>query len=416
MDRGVPFTDGQLLTEEQALARLDPGRSRGSSHWPWPNLSMKDCRAALRQFEGAASDILAHGVAGAPLAGDPEVLGLAGYISGMGPLLGHWIATKALAAPADVAETFACHLDHNRARAARMTRDTAAIVAQLASLGIESTVLKGMHTAHAYFPLGTRPAADVDLLVSDGDASRANRYFEDSGAELIARHDFEMTWRPSSSSRAPRTLRYLHRDDPWAIDLHWTLDRRRAAWAPWLRFTGIANPGEAPRLECIGAHVLPQPLLLLYLACHASCDFQNMTLLRQVELALVIRRDSQLGTLQWAEMLAQGERTHLLGAIYPALFLCEKLCPGTVPEHVIARCQARAPAAVARMVRGLTPAGAQRLKRLSPLERFMWAGSPREFARYFISDLFSPGRSASETMKIQRARIRRIAFWLANQG
>ena len=56
-----------------------------------------------------------------------------------------------------------------------------------------------------------------------------------------------------------------------------------------------------------------------------------MSLLRLVELVLVIRKDCAAGLLCWDAFLAMAERTGSLGFAFPALKLCDELAPGTVP-------------------------------------------------------------------------------------
>ena len=158
------------------------------------------------------------------------------------------------------------------------------------------------------------------------------------------------------------------------------------------------------------ATVLPQPLLLLQLAIHASCGFQSLNMLRLVELALIIRRDVAAGLLRWDAFSALAERLGAFGLIYPALRLCEMLVPGTIPPEVAAQCTLRTPAAVRRVVDRLTPADAQRVVRYSMAEKFMWSGSQLGIVRQLLSDLVPPGiESLSGLLGIYRTRAWKIA-------
>src|SRR5262249_9492433 len=138
------------------------------------------------------------------------------------------------------------------------------------------------------------------------------------------------------------------------------------------RLLPASPPGQWPRSSA--ARVLGQPLLALHLAAHISQEMLNMTLLRMVELALVLRRDGASGALDWDDFLA-GARTIGGGRrVYAALYFCERLVPGTVPLAVLAACRADAPARLRRVLEDLTPATATPLGRRHSLrERFMWA-------------------------------------------
>src|SRR5262249_25227629 len=103
-------------------------------------------------------------------------------------------------------------------------------------------------------------------------------------------------------------------------------------------------------------------------------EMLSVTLLRLVELILVLRRDNTSGVLDWDEFLA-GTRTIGGGqTVYAALYFCEQLAPETVPPPVLAACRADAPARLRRVLADLTPATATPLGRRHSLrERFMWA-------------------------------------------
>ena len=98
---------------------------------------------------------------------DAAAVGLAGYTSGMGPLLGHWIAAGRVDGEPEIARTLAAHLSDNAVRAERLARETERTVAALCEAGVEVVVLKGQHTARSHFPApATRPCSDIDLLVA----------------------------------------------------------------------------------------------------------------------------------------------------------------------------------------------------------------------------------------------------------
>jgi len=123
------------------------------------------------------------------------------------------------------------------------------------------------------------------------------------------------------------------------------------------------------------------------LAVHAGAGLQNLNLLRLVELALVVRRDTGSGALAWDAFVAAGRRAGALGYAFPALHLSNALCPGLISTDVLAACAQHAPAGVARFVQRLTPATAQRVDRTSLAEHFMWSRGWADHLRQLAADV-----------------------------
>ena len=66
------------------------------------------------------------------------------------------------------------------------------VLAQMERAGLEPGVIKGFHTAHAYFPEpGARPFYDVDVVVPPAAIAHAERLLGEAGfvAEQASRHD-----------------------------------------------------------------------------------------------------------------------------------------------------------------------------------------------------------------------------------
>ena len=397
------------LTAHDLRRRFLWARRQGRPAWLWPEVPIPAWRAAMHEI-GAASSAMLAGAPRARLQGDPEAIGLAGYTSGMGPLLGLWTEQGRLESDGLVRALLDRHLVQNRIRGARMTAAAKGVAARLAGAGVKAVVLKGMHTGDAYFPeAGARPASDIDLLVEAADVGPAEAALQAEGLALKRRGRWESTWVSPSDAGAPRSLTYVHADDPWSVDLHSSLN----VWAG-----GGSPPAELDRARPMSAggawasdpaaRVLEQPLLVLYLAAHAGAGWQNLTLLRQVELALVIRQDFAADRLSWAAVLEVGARTGALGYAYPALRLCEALVPGTVPPPVLDDCSSRAPEAVRQAIAGLTPATAQRIDRASLAEHFMWASGWRARLRQVGADLVPDVRSWPALVGIYEERAWRI--------
>ena len=397
---GCGLEGDPVLSAGEVRRRFAWARRQGRPAWLWPDIAIADWRRALVQIEGATSAVLA-GNEGVTLAAALPAIGLAGYTSGMGPLLGLWVEQGRLGVDDGVGEVLARHLAHNRIRTARMGAAACDLVETLAARGVEAVLLKGAHTGARYFPEpGARPASDIDLLVRSAEVPIAEAALGRGGLFLKSRGRWESSWDSAAARPVPRTLTYVHADDPWSVDLHGSLNIAAGAASP------VADLDAAEPMRGFGG--LDQPLLLLHLAAHAGAGWQNLTLLRQVELVLVIREDTRVGRLSWEAFLDVGGRTRALGYAYPGLRLCEVLAPGTVPVAVLERCADRAPAAVRRAIARMTPASAQRIDRSSLAEHFMWSPGWGGSLRQLASDILPDVRSWPELLGIYEERAWRL--------
>ena len=363
------------LDPETARQRLLRARFRARPERLWPDLrpdQLQDALKVIAEMAGAAllnerKQVLAEA---------DQALSVAGYVSGMGPLLGYWIECGLIDAPADVEDIFSLHLRHNRRRMLRLTAEAVAMARLFDGAGITPTIIKGMHTAHAYFPEpGTRPVSDIDLVMgSTGAMNAAQRLLSERGylpGPLIIPEN-RQDWRRPDVPETPRSLDFVHQDDPWTIDLQASFDRHFPA-GKIVRLDELASSAAMaawPLSDC--ANVLPQPLLTLHLAVHASQGFNSLTLMRLTELALVIRADRANGILIWEEFVELADRIGALGFVYPAFLFTEELAAGTIPADILARCAAAAPRAVRRFLSGHTCWSVQRIHRWSRQEAFVW--------------------------------------------
>lgn len=397
------------IPSEEVRRRFVWARRQGKPAWLWPETPAAAWRLALEQIGAATAAVLA-GEPSARLEGEPQSIGLAGYTSGLGPLLGLWLEQGRLQADGPIQTVLARHLAHNRVRASRMTAAAVELVGRLADDGVPALILKGAHTGPAYFPeLGARPASDIDLLVAADDAAAAEAAMVRGGFVLKLRSRWESSWVAPAAASEPRSLTYVHAADPWSIDLHNALKISVGAGMPTADLDRATPTAGAARWTVDPrARVLDQPLLLLHLAAHAGAGWQNLTLLRQVELVLVIRQDLAAGRLSWEGFLEAGARTGALGYAYPALRMAGALAPGAVPDAVLDRCAACAPGAVRRALDRLTPASAQRIDRASVGEHFMWVQDWRGGLRLLLSDLILAGRPWPELRRIYEERAWRL--------
>jgi hypothetical protein len=398
--------DADAITPEEVRRRFRWAKRQGDPAWLWPEVPRAAWREALLTIEGATREALTSGAATRTVNGDPAALGLAAYTCGLGPLLGRWLEQGRLKSGPAIAPVLERHLQHSRRRAGRLQAAGLRVVRELLDRGVPVTVLKGAHTGLDYFPEpGVRPASDIDLLIDPADAETAEEVLTGLGLVPYSRTERECSWRPADGPAQPRSLTHVHQDDPWSVDLHTSLDLVVSAGAPLAELDRL-HPmcsarrwGPEPR-----AAVLDQPLLLLHLAVHAGSGLQNLTLLRLVELGLVIRQDLASEALDWRGFLEAGGRAGLLGYAYPALNLADQLWPGATPGWVLERCAAEAPAGVRRVVGRLAPATAQRIERGSLQEHFMWTSGWAERMRQLAADLVPAAGSWRELMWIYERR------------
>lgn len=351
----------------------------------WPDVTPAAFRAGQEEVARVASAAL--GAAGGPVvlrippAADLRTLGIGAMTAGMGPLLGWWIETGRVRADADARALFAAHLEQGRLRARRLRRELEGLAAAFTGRGVPFVALKGGETAWRYFPdPGTRPLADLDLLVAPGDVRPAEEALRALGftqdAVLVPERGH---WLPAERGKV-RSLEMPDADNPWHVDLHVSLDRRHAAgivaslgavspaaWEPW---PGLAG----------SAHVLSQPIHLAYLAVHASSDFTILPMVRLVELVLVARREFHGRPERWAALLELLRETRSARFVHPALDLAERLVPGTVDPRVLDVVRAAASPRLRRAVAAVTPGSSQRLYVRPAAGRLVWAETLREAA------------------------------------
>lgn len=394
------------LSPQEVIKRFRWAKRRGTPAWLWPETSVEQWRDALHRIEPIVRGALGGDPSGHALDGDAEAVGLACYTSGVGPLLGWWRGHQLIETSPEVGAVLDLHLAHNQQRAARMEAAALTLVEALYQRGVSALILKGAHTARDYFPdPGTRPASDIDLLIDPAATSHVEEAMLACGYIAAARGRYESNWRLEGAPEHPKSLRLVHCDDPWSVDIHTSLNVPVSAGAPVAELDA-AEPLASRRRWSVSpnARTLEQPLLLLHLAVHAGGGLQNLTLLRLVELHFVIRRDIANGLLSWGAFMDLGRRTGSLGFAWPALKLCEDLVPATVPEDVLRACALSVPPGARRVVERLVPATAQRVDRASISEHFMWAAGASGRLRQAAWD-FAPSRSWSQLRLLYQKRL-----------
>ena len=415
--------DSLDLAPELVQERLKWAREQGHPFYLWPDMSVGEWRASLREIERVTTHILTDGsppVLVLPLTADTRKMGVAAFTSGMGALLGYWIEVGKLAAPPEISDLFSLHLRHGRERARLLSDELHKAVELLAAVGIDPIVIKGAHTAHIYFPdPGTRPASDLDLVIARDEVEEASRALREGGYVETNRQGrpYKSDWAPPGASTTLRSLEVTHRDNPLTMDLHTTLDRNffgvgMVSFGPLgdssTRRHVLGTPGGGQ--GGIGVRILTQPVLAASLAAHASEGLLNLSMVRLVELVLVLRRDRARGELVWADLCSVLERADALRFTYPAFEMAERLVPGTLEPGFMSRLAEAAPVRMRRVMAGLQPFSAHRFANIALDERFMWARGPVEHVRRALHMLWPArvGLSLRTLGRLYANRLRRI--------
>jgi len=403
------------MNSDEAARRTDKYLRTLNPRDLWPDVTERAFAGPIAEIARIATALLAEPGSRAALneraAGTTATLTAALGASCTGPLLGYWVACGRLDVPPNVAALLAQQLEHGRARAHRLGDALARVLDILSEVGVSGVVLKGMHTGHVYFPdPGCRPCGDIDVLIARESVPAAHRALSAHGFVADPLSPLGRTsWTPAERSSVV-SVDFPSADNPWTLDLHWTLDRR-------VKETEMAVFGalEAGDLQpwAVGSRrvqALRQPLLTAYLAVHASDHLVALPLLRLVELVMVARRDRGRD-LDWHACLDRLKRAAPFA--YPALDLAERLSPGTVDAEVLNRLRAQVPARVRQFVDRIAPSTAQQLYRRSYEGRFVWTTSSRQRLASLIKWLW-PRRSDGTrlptrvALRVTGQRLRRL--------
>ena len=402
--------------------RIDEWRRTGDLTALWPDVTAGELRTAHGQIRAVTEVMLGRAAErpSIPTADERQsrALGIAGFMSGMGPLLGWWIEQRRVDAPPGARDVLAHQLDHGRRRSALLQDELVRIVQVMRAEGVDPIALKGLHTGAVYFPdRATRPSADIDLLVLPAERARAVTGLTRAGLVESRRTKYaaRSEWIPTGAARQIHSLELDHADDPWSVDLHTGLDR-------WY-FRGLRRGlGEAPPLDAATVTIcgddvrtLAQPYLAAFLAMHASYELVKVRLVRLVELVLVIRKDVDQGRLSWAEFTALLSHTETARFVYPALALVEELVPGIVPGTLLERMARAATDRTKRVIAAVQAADMAPLTHRSLDAKLMWASGPREMLLN-VSELILPSDDGMPLGPLQLQWQRLRALWRGQAG
>jgi hypothetical protein len=383
------------ISPEQVGMRRMQARRNGYAAWLWPNVDIAQWRKSLEEVVSVTRAALAGASSPELVCHDAKATCIAAYTSGMGPLLGYWIENGIIRAPGEIGDILCLHLSHNRRRMVRLSAVLREIVKHLNDEGIFPVVLKGMDTAFRFFPEpGVRPLSDIDLFIPEASIPGAERILSRLGyqREPRMREPYACDWIDPSVRALPRTLTFVHEDDPWSVDVLGSLNKRLPTGTV-IRFDELLSCDGPADSEIQGqARVMAQPLLALYLAVHFSQTLLNATILRVLELVHVIRRSTADGTLNWSDFLRDAKIIGGLRFVYPALVFVEQLASGTIPADIMQAAANEASGNLRSVMANLALATAQPLDRHSVRERFMWASNWREILVQIASELSLDGR------------------------
>lgn len=372
--------------------RFKDAMRAGSPDWLWFELPEARWAEATETIEAVLREMLTFGRSDDKLFDDPIALSIACYTSGTGPLLGSWIEQGKLTTTAQNAEILRIHLDHNRMRMARLTTWASEAVDALSAVGAIPIVMKGMHTAHHYFDEpGQRVASDIDLLVRPDELPIVAGVLTELNYEPRKGSFLQRSWARPATAETPVTLTYVHRDDPWSIDLHEGVVCKLAGGSLVADISALLPTIALDSWHLSrGGVVFPPPLLLIHLLIHASRCFVSLTLQRQYEICLVIRRNDGREAFDWPAFAELCDLGGFWPFLYPALRCAERLSPNIIPPPIMTRACAATPPMVRKLADAHSSASIHRIGRWSWGERFMWADGTWPRLRQFLEELAPP--------------------------
>lgn len=384
----------------------------------WPGLDGEVIQQAADAIGSAVTQVLRGGRVRLEFTGsgcDAEsrtrALGVAALITGVGPLLGAWIHGGELDAEEPLARLLARHLAHGRAREARIRAVVIPVLARMERAGLEPGVIKGFHTSHAYFPEpGARPFSDVDLVVPPAALAEAERELREAGFVPEPRTGgigYKREWLPPEGRGDVYSYEIWHARSRWKLDLHDGLNFdsvvRNVRTAQTPRFTDVL------RLDDVSLRVADPNETIALLSAHASTELYSQRLLRLVELVLVVRRASTLGTLDWAAVETSLAERESLRFAYPMLALTERIAPGTVDASLLARLWSATTPRARAVTDTLSPTAPILDNGFSLRERLIWAHGARATLRW-LWGMIAPleGVSRRDQLRTYRHRAMRL--------
>ncbi len=205
--------------------------------------------------------------------------------------------------------------------------EAAQVVGELATAGLEVTLLKGADLRLRVYPdPATRPMTDLDLLVAPHNLARTRVVLESLGYRVIEAHvaqrsGFRERFAPADIYEPPPGLTLK-------VDLHWGLWHQYSFYG--LPPAPIQAQALRAQLQEVPVKVLSPEHLLIHLCLHAYWDF---VLVRQlVDIALT----AATLPVDWSRLQVEASRWGCQAPLYQVLSLVQRLSPEVVPTVVLA--------------------------------------------------------------------------------
>jgi hypothetical protein len=242
--------------------------------------------------------------------------------------------------------------------------------------------LKGaeLHSMSLYEP-GERPMADVDLLVSAEDGSRAGRMLESLGFENFVstpRHRIFVR----DAHKSPDSLGE-HSDNYLKIELHERISEPLPVRVADI--TGLIYPREPH------AGLNPYPskaALMTHLLLHAA-GAMRLRALRLIHLSDVARLSANMTATDWNAVLELGRAGREHWWALPPLLLTARYFSRAIPGHVLATLSANCPWLLSRIFRRRTLSDVSlSYMRIEAFPGIEWSQSLGESVRYAANRLW----------------------------
>ena len=417
--------DDDELPPADADLRQRRWRVRSDPRALWPDVEPNELQPAADEIGRAVAVALQGGRTSLGRADgrDARALGVAGLLTGVGPLLGAYVDAGLLDVHDDVARGFARHLAHGRRRIERIRREVMPVLRDMVSGGVAPAVMKGFHTAHLCFPEpGARPLSDVDVVVAPADIARAEGILHAAGFESPAAAvlPYKRNWVPRGSDARVWSFDHWDARSPWSLELHDGLNFDHATENACV-FRDAAAFSETWSALGVPLRVSPISSLLAIQAMHASGELYVSRLLRLVEVILIARHGAATGELDWHEVEEPLSRTGALRFAYPAFALAERLVPGTIDSGMLARARGASTTRARSVTDQLTSTSQLLVDGFSLTQRLMWAKGWRQVARKLGTMVLPrPELSLRESVRVYHVRLRRLisgrVTWRARTG
>lgn len=250
----------------------------------------------------------------------------------VGAFLHQRLPREALAVlPESVRQRVAASARETAFRAMQRTAELTRLVQLLEQAGIPVTSVKGPLLARElYGDLGLRHSGDLDLLIPQADAERADGLLRAAGFRRT-QPDFELT---PLQLRKYFTVRhefeYFSADGALRLEIMWRLVNHEHFHRSTL--------GEAPGEAVIGGRriaVLPAETAALHLLLHGA-DHGWFRLFWLLDIALLM----QAGKLDWPRLLARAEAVRLERVFWQSVRLAQELLAVALPAGLPAPPQA----------------------------------------------------------------------------